>query len=102
MPNRKVDNPMGNFVIKVGNNRAVQRTVLASFGMCNLGMQSKDCSLAIQIDKKNFPVRGTGIDDHGDSHDENGLCNTIRVADVNGTVKDGVFVVRNLKINETK
>ena len=70
--------------------------------MCNFRMQSKDCSLAIQIDKKNFPVRGTGIDDHGDSNDENGFCNAIGVADVNGTVKDGVFIVRDFKINETK
>ena len=57
--------------------------------MCNFGMNSRDCSLAIKIDKKNFPVRGTGIDDHGDSHDENVFCNAIRVADVNGKVKDG-------------
>ena len=70
--------------------------------MCNFRMQSKDCSLAIQIDKKNFPDRGIGIDDHGDSHDENGFCNAIRVADVNGAVKDGVFIVRDFKINETK
>lgn len=102
LTSNKINNPTGNFVLKIGKNGAVQGQVLASCGMCNFGMDSRDCSLAIQIDKKNFPVRGTGIDDHGDSHDENGFCNAIRVADVNGKVKDGVFIARNFKLRETQ
>ena len=101
-PSNKINNPTGNFVLKIGENGAVQGEVLASCGMCNFGMNGKDCNLAIQIDKKNFPVRGTGIDDHGDSHDVNGFCNAIRVANVNGKVKDGVFISNHFKLKETK
>jgi hypothetical protein len=38
-------------------------------------------------------VVGTGIDDHGDAHANEGLCNAVRKARVSGEVRDGKFVV---------
>ena len=59
-----------------------------SSGMCNFGMKDKKrCSLAIQINDISYDVEGTGIDDHGDSHAEEGFCNAIRVAKVKGEIK---------------
>ena len=56
--------------------------------MCNFGMKDKKrCSLAIQINDIAYDVKGTGIDDHGDSHAKEGFCNAIRVANVKGEIK---------------
>ena len=48
----------------------------------------KRCSLAIQINDIAYDVRGTDIDDHGDSHAEEGFCNAIGVANVKGKIKE--------------
>ena len=47
----------------------------------------KRFSLAIQINDIAYDVKRTGIDDHGDSHAEEGFCNAIRVAKVKGEIK---------------
>ena len=60
--------------------------------MCNFGMKNKKrCNLAIQINDEAYDVKGTGIDDHGDSHAKDGFCNAMRVAKVSGTIKKGIF-----------
>ena len=38
--------------------------------MCNFMNGDNDCALAIKIGSKVLKVRGVGIDDHGDSHDQ--------------------------------
>jgi hypothetical protein len=56
------------------------------------GMKNKKrCNLAIQINDEAYDVKGTGIDDHGDSHAKDGFCNAVRVAKVSGTIKKGIF-----------
>ena len=45
-----------------------------------------------------YDAKGTGIDDHGDSHAKEGFCNAIRAANVKGeiiknTLKAESFVV---------
>ena len=47
----------------------------------------KKCSLAIQINNIAYDVKGTCIDDHGDSHGKEGFCNTIRVANLKSEIK---------------
>ena len=49
------------------------------------------CIDAIQINYIAYDVKGTGIDDHGDSHAEEGFCNAIRVANVKGEIKKNTF-----------
>ena len=80
--------PDANFVTSISEDGKINGLVLASCGMCNFGMKDKKrCSLAIQINDIAYDVKGTGIDDHGDSHAEEGFCNAIRVAKVKGEIK---------------
>ena len=43
------------------------------------------------VGKKTFNVKGTGMEDHGDSHAEDGFCNAVRIANVKGKVSKGKF-----------
>ena len=91
--NKKASNPLGDFIAIIGEKGEVSGLVLASCGMCNFGMKNKrSCSLAIQINDKAYDVRGTYIDDHGDSHAKDGFCNAIRIAKVDGEIKDDLFI----------
>ena len=92
LTNKKADKPMGDFVTKINDDRTVSGLVLTSCGMCNFGMRNRKCSLAIQINDKAYDVKGTKIDDHGDSHAKDGFCNAVRIAKVSGQVKKNVFI----------
>ena len=67
--------------------------VEVSCGECQFGMKGKGCDLAIRIDGKSYFVDGTKIDDHGDAHAKDGFCETIRKAEVTGTIVDNRFKV---------
>jgi len=75
----------------VPENRMLSGKVEASCGMCNFGMDNSDCSLAIRVGKKTFNVKGTGMEDHGDSHADDGFCNAVRIANVKGKISKGKF-----------
>ena len=75
--------------------------VLASCGMCNFAIDSKSgCSLAIKIGESTYQVKGTTIDDHGDSHAKEGFCNAVSVASVVGNVKENSFFVESFQIQK--
>lgn len=80
-----------------GNELAVQM-VEVSCGQCQFGMQGAGCDLAVRIDGKSYFVEGSSIDDHGDAHGEDGLCNCIRKARVAGAIKDGRFVATSIGV----
>ncbi|AOW09234.1 DUF6370 family protein [Flavobacterium gilvum] len=67
------------------------QTVEVACGECQFGMKGKGCNLAIRIDGKTYFVDGTKIDDHGDAHAADGFCETIRKAEVTGTIVDNRF-----------
>jgi len=91
--NTKAKEPALSFATSVAKDGSVKGMVLASCGMCNFGMKNqKNCSLAIQVGERAYTVKGSKIDDHGDSHAKDGFCNAVRIADVDGKVKDGVFL----------
>jgi hypothetical protein len=69
-----------------------------SCGICNLEMTGDDCELAIIIDAKKYYVEGSGINEHGDAHAEDGLCSVIRKANVKGVIKKGVFVAEKIEL----
>lgn len=73
-------------------------TVEASCGQCNFGLKDKGCSLAVRIDGKAYFVDGTSIDDHGDPHSDEGFCEAIRKADVQGEVVNNRFKVTYFKL----
>jgi hypothetical protein len=67
------------------------RTVTAGCGQCQLSLPGDGCDLAIELDGVAMFVDGSHIDDHGDAHDIDGLCNATRQARVSGQVVDGRF-----------
>ena len=80
-------------------------TVEASCGQCQFKMAGKGCSLAVRMDGKSYFVDGTTIDDHGDAHGEDGFCEAIRKAEVQGQVVDNRFKAtyfRLLPLEKTK
>ena len=98
--NKKAEKPVGDFVTKINEDGTIKGLVLASCGMCNFGMRNKNCSLAIQINEKGYDVKGTKIDDHGDSHADNGFCNAVRVAKVSGKIKKNKFIADAFVLQE--
>ena len=82
-------------------NTITDQIVEASCGQCQLGMEGSGCDLAVRIDGKCYYVDGSSIDDHGDAHGDDGLCNCIRKAKVTGAIKDGRFVANQIELVET-
>ncbi len=74
----------------------VNQLVEVSCGQCQLGMDGDGCDLAVRIGGKSYFVVGSSIDDHGDAHGDDGLCNCIRKAKVTGEIKDGRFVATSI------
>ncbi|MBC6605250.1 hypothetical protein H8B13_00305 [Hymenobacter sp. BT188] len=70
----------------------------ASCGQCKLGLQGKECDLAVKIDGKAYFVDGTNIDSHGDAHAKDGFCSAIRKAEVQGEVVNNRFVATYFKL----
>jgi hypothetical protein len=66
-------------------------TVEASCGQCEFGLKGKGCSLAVRMNEQAYFVDGSNIDSHGDAHADDGFCNKIRKAVVQGDVVDGRF-----------
>ena len=60
--------------------------VEAACGQCRFGLKGKGCNLAVRINGKAYFVDGTEIDSHGDAHADDGFCNAIRKAEVQGKV----------------
>lgn len=73
-------------------------TVEASCGQCQFKMAGKGCSLAVRMDGKSYFVDGTTIDDHGDAHGDDGFCETVRKAEVQGQVVDNRFKATYFKL----
>ncbi|OSZ79862.1 hypothetical protein CAP36_00940 [Chitinophagaceae bacterium IBVUCB2] len=68
--------------------------VETSCGQCQFALKTKKgCDLAVRIDGKAYFVEGTTIDEHGDAHAKDGFCEAIRMAKVQGKVKDDKFKV---------
>ena len=70
----------------------------ASCGQCQFDMEGSGCDLAIRIDGKSYFVDGTSIDDHGDAHAEDGLCNCIRKAKASGEIRNERFFATRLEV----
>lgn len=72
--------------------------VEAACGQCQFGLPGKGCQLAVRVEGQAYFVDGTGIDEHGDAHAADGLCNAVRRAQVRGSVVDGRFRARSLEL----
>jgi hypothetical protein len=72
--------------------------VEAACGMCKFDLAGGECGLAVRIDGAVYPVEGATLDDHGDAHGADGMCNVVRRAKVVGTVVDGRFVATSFEL----
>ena len=97
---KKTERPIGEFVTDINDDGTVKGLVLASCGMCNFGMRNRKCSLAIQINETAFNVKGSKIDDHGDSHANDGFCNAVRVAKVSGKINKSTFIADSFELQK--
>lgn len=75
-----------------------KQIVEASCGQCNFGLTGGGCDLAVKIDGKAYYVDGSSMADHGDAHAHNGMCNTIRKAEVDGSIENGRYHATHFKL----
>lgn len=78
--------------------KITDKIVEASCGQCQFEMEGSGCDLAVRIDGKSYYVEGSSIDDHGDAHGDDGLCNCVRKAKVTGEIKQGRFLAESLEV----
>jgi hypothetical protein len=74
------------------------QTVEVSCGKCKLGLSGKTCDMAIRFDGKAYYVDGANIDSFGDAHAHDGMCNAIRMAEVQGQLVDNRYKISYIKV----
>jgi hypothetical protein len=74
------------------------RVVEAACGQCQFDLPGDGCDLAVRLDGEAYFVTGTSIDEHGDAHADDGFCNAVRQARVNGRIEDGRFVATSFEL----
>ena len=84
--------------IEVSDSRVLDGRCEVACGQCLFDLEGEGCTLAIRWQGDAMFVAGSGIDDHGDAHAAEGLCNMIRSGDVKGEVKDGRFIAQRLRL----
>ena len=81
------------------SNDPAAMTVKAGCAMCIFGMEGVEtCQLAAEIENRAYLVTGTAMMDHGDAHEENGMCTVARKAVVTGEVVDGKFAAEEFTL----
>ena len=76
--------------------------VEASCGQCQFKMAGKGCTLAVRINGKSYFVEKADIDAFGDAHSDEGFCNAIRKAKVQGNIVNNKFVATYFELISTK
>ncbi|HQW94063.1 MAG TPA: DUF6370 family protein [Ferruginibacter sp.] len=74
------------------------QVVEVSCGKCKLGLAGTTCDLAFRIDGKAYYADGASMDNFGDAHAGDGMCNAIRNAEVQGELVDNRFKISYIKI----
>lgn len=87
--------------LKKDSTQKVQ-VVETACGECQFGLKGKGCNLAVRINGTAYFVDGTDIDSHGDAHADDGFCNAIRKAEVQGTLVNNRYQVTWFKLIEPK
>ena len=79
--------------------KSSQRSTSIGCATCIYDMKDvRGCKLAVKVDGKPYLVTGSSIDDHGDAHAADGLCNTERKARVEGKVEGDRFVAKRIEV----
>ena len=74
------------------------QVVEVSCGKCKLGLPGKSCAMAVRINNKAYYIDGVDIDNYGDAHADDGMCNAIRKAEVQGELVDNRFKISYIKL----
>jgi hypothetical protein len=74
------------------------QVVEISCGKCKMGLTGKTCEMAVRIEGKAYYADGAHIDSFGDAHADNGMCNTIRKAEVQGDLVENRFKITYIKL----
>ena len=78
---------------------AATQTVEAGCATCIYEMKDvTGCKLAVKIDGKAYLVSGKTMDDLGDAHADDGLCNIARKAEVTGKLEGDRFVATQMAL----
>lgn len=77
--------------------KAIQ-VVEVSCGKCKLGLPGKTCDMAVRINGKAYYADGANIDNFGDAHAKDGMCNAIRKAEVQGELVNNRFKISYIKM----
>jgi hypothetical protein len=73
--------------------------VEAGCGACIFEMPGvEDCLLAVKVDGRPYLVEGSSIDDHGNAHAADGLCNRQRQAMIIGEIKGDKFIAAHFEL----
>ncbi len=84
---------------RASNKIEAPRKAVAGCATCIFEMKGvTGCKLAVEIDDKAYLVTGSGIDDYGDAHAPDGLCNTAREAIVEGRIEGDRFVAERIEL----
>ncbi len=87
--------------MKIDPKKKVQ-IVEASCGQCQFKMAGKGCTLAVRINGKSYFVEKADIDAFGDAHSDEGFCNAIRKAKVQGEILNNKFVATYFELISNK
>jgi len=76
----------------------------AACGQCLWKMSgqsaSSHCDLAVRVGDRYGFVEGSGLDDHGDAHADDGLCCAVRRAEVSGVWRGARFVAIRFELQK--
>lgn len=71
----------------------------AACGQCQFGLKTQPgCDLAIRYEGKSYFVDGIKMDDLGDAHAVDGLCNAVRKARATGQFANGRFGASKIEL----
>ncbi len=75
------------------------RKATAGCATCIFNMKDvTGCKLAVKIDGAPYLVTGSDIDDHGNAHATDGLCNSARNAIIEGAIQEDQFAATKIEI----
>lgn len=78
--------------------QVVDQVVDIACGECQFGMEGTNCDLAVRVDGQPYFVDGFSIDDFGDAHAADGLCNAIKQARVTGRIEGERFIADTMDV----
>ena len=80
------------------NPKKKMQFVEVACGECKLDLKGKSCDLAVRIDGKSYFVDGPSIHDYDDAHADDGFCNAISKAEVQGKIVGKRFKATYFKV----